>query len=297
MGISADGRTATLTWTVTGVTAEADVLSADPYDANQEPLPAYDRDHPRINGIKVSNVDVVRDGYDVWKVTAKYSRPSKGGGTHGEDPDDPLRAPPELWWEEISHAVPVDRDLEGNPIENSAGDAFEGGAPVTRKSYVFNVVQNEIAFNIVKALLFADATNSDAFEGGKPGELLLLSMLPTQRYTRLSEYIPVHYRIEFRDKAIWGQRPFDFQRMDRGFQAWVNENDVVTRYAIRDAGGEPISSPALLNAKGAVLKDGYTYETESGILNEWQYAVNYGCRFQPDFTWIKDRTGLNGIVG
>src|SRR5580700_5724708 len=59
-------------------------------------------------------------GPQAWKVYAHFSF-----GDHGIDADSPLAELPRIRWEPTRDMIPVDQDIDGNPIVNVNGDPFQ----------------------------------------------------------------------------------------------------------------------------------------------------------------------------
>ncbi len=129
-----------------------------------------------------SSVEAELSKFDLYEVTATYENCPVG---FFPNPLAPLQDPPKYKWECGNTSEAVDRDPTGNPITNSAGDAWSN--PPTRNFSVLclRVIKNQPQYNPSMALQFQDNVNSAAVIFNNqwifnPGVMLCKSIQPAQ---------------------------------------------------------------------------------------------------------------------
>lgn len=246
---SADGWTAARAWDVIAATSETDAIAASG-------IPAINASHPLNGYMKVRALPVERIGFNMYVVRAEYGYPPDGTEWPGPGTEsDPLDEPISIQWEAEEVIEPIDRDVNGAPITNSAGDAF--AEPVQRSFTLvrFSIYRNEPFFDAAEALLWANTTNSDNWT--VPGVGMLLAgqakcrfVTPTDSYRVDANYVKVRYAFEARKER------FTTRLLDQGFRAWYKDstdNDTRKPGEIFDAAGNRVTSPVRLNGNGTLL--------------------------------------------
>ena len=156
-------------------------------------VPAQGDAHPEDPSILcVATPTTVHAGPGRYEITAEY-------GTNTLQGVDPVGAPPRVRVSERLEEVPIDTDINGNPIVNSAGQPF-GSAPTgQRVSLEVSVTVTLPAFSFALATLFAGATNSDTLSIGgstvaQPFEAVCVSISPTSPVPLNATSVQVEYR-------------------------------------------------------------------------------------------------------
>lgn len=239
----ANGYTAERAWDVDGATSAADALAASG-------IPDINDAHPLKSDCKVKSLPVERNGFNSYLVRAIYETPADGNSHPGPGAQtDPLDMPPTIYWEIGSTSEEIDRDVNGNPLTNSAGDPYTG---VTREftTYYLILEQNEASFDVDKAGDYSNYVNSHNFSitgvgTFAAGNLLCKTIAPCEPYTSGASYVRVRYTFEARVDGF--KRRF----RDEGVYAWYsNSGDKKGQIYLKT--GEQITAPVLLDGTGGV---------------------------------------------
>lgn len=183
----------------------------------------------------------------VYEVTCSYLH---RWGERDESAEDPLIKKPEISWLSAVTNEPIDRDIEGYAIMNSAGEAFD--PPITREVYdlVLRYVRNERNFNPRNASEYEGAINSDSFLGLAEG-MVMCTVFDGQKIydeTR-GDYYQVTYEFQIRYDG-WKRKIFD-----KGFGEYLgkNEDGSPDWKEFLDENGHKLSEPAYLDGNGRRL--------------------------------------------
>ena len=103
------------------------------------------------------------DGIE-WIVTANYSwyDPLQAGGGQNQNP---LLMPIEVSWDMRDLEAALDRDIDGNPILNTAFDPYDPPLMTDDTRLTMTIVRNEAAFNLGWVLTYKGAIATDPFAG------------------------------------------------------------------------------------------------------------------------------------
>ncbi len=151
---------------------------------------------PQIT-VPISGLSVTTEkGPLLFTVRAEYARGNTGDST------DPLNRKPTFRWVTGNLTEPVDRDIKGNPIYNSAFDV-PSNKP-TRKIGILAayIVRWETDFDTDRWLAFNNTVNADTFRIRnrvvEPGQAFFESMEQLEEATFDADVIKIGYRIELR---------------------------------------------------------------------------------------------------
>ncbi len=261
---------ASQTFQVTEAANEADAVAQIPYQLGS--------DHDVYgSALKVNFIDPQQKGpAGFWEVRVDFSsdRPELNGT--------PLNTKPKYRWTRAVVTEEVDRDFDGNPIMNSAGDPPGNHPTVEIYDLVLGWTQYEPFFNLRGSMEYVGAVNSDNFTlltreiqalvfGGEcqctawepVGDIELgQSLVQVYREFRFRQ------RIKIKDDA-WASA-FDFRFMDQGNRGWYvdsTDNDV-----IRGEFWEPSLKAAIdltrLDGHGAPITEGMTVEGKTPLSND-----------------------------
>lgn len=262
-----DNQGASATWQVTGVASSIAAQTA--VDATTSETPDQlnsvyqDRDGVSYSYLLCDSVSVSTSGFEVFEVTATYSRPSDGG-SHNPEPDNPLDRPVEYSWEIGTALQTIETDINGNAIVNAAGDPPEQPVQIEVTSVFLNCMRNEASFNAATAISFTNRVNADSFFGASSGQAKCVGIRSDKMTTPDSVYWPVHYRFEFRGGVINGVADAKFRKriINRGYN--MIKDGKLTRIVDGDEPGSlvedavrlsrpSVSRPRLLDANGGLL--------------------------------------------
>lgn len=199
----------------------------------------------------VKSIDVQQgDGPYIYEVTANYI-----------SIENPLDLEPEIEWGKAVSNVEIDRDINGDPILNSAGQSPD--PPITEEfeDLVFRMTRNENYFNALLAHEYKGAVNSDIFLGFDPGFAKCIEISGTRARVADLVYWKVRYEIHFRlsnpipgtPKIGWIRRLLDEGRIEKTGTAGDGTPELLQN---KDQEGTVLSEPVLLDGEGKKLADG-----------------------------------------
>jgi len=232
---------------------EEDDPAARPLLARSAPgIPRPWASHPYHRWMTVQAKHVETISPILYKVTVTYKAETKSKIGRDDTPVSPLAMPPEENWYFATTNEPIDRDIEGNPLTNSAGESFD--PPLTREFHdlVGRIIKNQVAYNPVMAYEYIGSINSDSFRGFPPETVLCRVFTGDEVYTPYMKYYRVTYEFQVRFDG-WKRRV-----LDQGFREYVGTGtDGAPLYKqFTDNEGNPLTEPTLLNGNGKKLDDG-----------------------------------------
>lgn len=207
----------------------------------------------------------------MFKVVVKYVRKSWSAS----DEDNPLEEPAQIDFASITVVEPVDADVYGTPIVNSAGEGYD--PPVTREFHdlVVRITRNEVDFDPMDILNFKGTCNLNPFWGAPRGVAKIANInAPMVRVNDDLVYRRVTYEIHLRrpEKELyeaigltWGQAceyAWQTRLLDRGFREIAKDDagnvevdaDGATIYKVfRGKYDIPLSDPVMLDGTGSRL--------------------------------------------
>ncbi len=198
------------------------------------------------------------EGPLVFKVTCNYITKTTGISVSGSSgASGPLSQKPEISWTFATSEEPIDRDINGKPILNSAQESFDPPISQSKDDLVLRYVRNERFFNPRFAMRFKGAVNSSTFLGVSPGLVKCTVFDGDKVYdNEFSDYFVVTYEFQFRLGMVAGKQYGWLRRiLDQGFRELLGKNEDGTPIweNIKDNAGNPLSEPALLNGSGREL--------------------------------------------
>jgi len=211
-------------------------------------IPCYGDAHPNDGWLRAGLPQVRALSPWFFEVTIVYKIPDLS--TFNNE-DNPLNAPPDRRWGYVECTEPIDEDLDGNPIVNTAGDTFDPPPTETFYDPLYTVVRNEAVAGAIVSLQYNDAVNADPFLGASPGEAWIRvesEEVHAKQLTYCRMTYAVQFRVNKRDKAGWKLRILN-QGYNSKFQ--TGSDDTAVRPVMDKRTGTPISHPVLLDAKGA----------------------------------------------
>lgn len=186
-----------------------------------------------------------------------WGSPGIGGGpgtsytvVFGDQPS-PIDEPAEITWGFASSQEPIDADIHGNPLRNTADEPFD--PPPTREfnDLVCTFQRNEAAVNPLTMLAYQDAVNSDQFGFANAGQARITRLTAESRTVQGFTFWRVRYEIQFRADG-WKKRI-----LNEGFRERTGKDskELPIYRQITDDAGNPLSKPVLLDAQGKRLAD------------------------------------------
>jgi len=203
-----------------------------------------------------------------YEVTVQYRPPETpgggdGGGGGGGGGHNPLDERPEVSWGYTSSVEPVEADVTGAALTNTAGDAFD--PPLTKEALirVYRCVRNEADADAHAESLYDDSLNAEPWHGFRPGRCRMRPILIEQRYHGELVYYPKTYEVLIGpltpEDTVEGSFTWYWRIANRGFRSrYLDGDGNVQHKAIRDGQGNLVSEPALLAEDGTELEYPYT---------------------------------------
>lgn len=164
-------------------------------------------------------------------------------------PQDPTQHPIDISWEPAQFERQAIKDVNGDPVVNSANDKFNPAETMDDSRPVFIIVRNEKVYNDGVMATYRDTVNSDVFFGYAPQLVKCHSITgKLARDQDIGWYWIVTYRFEW-NKDGWHKKP-----LDAGYKTYPEGATAPT--VILDKIGVPISDVSLLDGNGNELPAG-----------------------------------------
>lgn len=208
-------------------------------------IPRYGEAHPLDGWLRAGFPQVRTVAPWYFEVTVNYEIP----GT-SEFEDNPLNAPPDRRWSYVERSQEIDVDLDGKPIVNTAGEAFQG---LTETVYdpLYTVSRNEKVAGAAISLIYNDAVNADPFLGAPPGTAWM-RVEAEEVYTKYLVYCRMTYSVQFRvnerDHAGWKLRI-----LNQGYNARPSIGAEPVPVFDRTTNA-PMTTPSFLDENGMYIK-------------------------------------------
>lgn len=305
------GRTARRGFDVTGVSSENAAIAADG-------IPQRNELHPQAGTrqVLVRSHRARRRGPSLYRVTVEYAEP-QFSSRHEEEYEDPLLKPPRLMYVDINREIEIDSDKDGNPIVNSAREAFRNRATDYVTEFNLEVRVNEPFFDPILAnelRLSVNETplNIEGIQIANALEARLMRMRPDGEHELNSDYVTVLYEWNIRPRifAPEGVSPHAIRVKDQGMMGAAtdgasgfklvhiydtdeddNPADPVTDDVPLDGAGAPLLGGLVLGeddqtAASLSAPDGATVENRTNAKFLW---------YDPPRLTVKDHVGQLGL--
>lgn len=266
VGISADGSTASIVWTVSGATSPSEVKNSP-----DKPV-RINSPHPDEPGsyLLCDNLRVATISPTLYRLVASFRVPKNGGTTHPDTTTNPLAEPAKFYWEPIRISDVAEQDSDGNFITASSGRGFD---PPPYREYMamsLKIVRNEPRYSVATGLAWANVVNASAWGDADKGTVRCVGIYPDQPYTAQSSYVAVSYNFEYRPPNVFGPRPFQLRILDQDTMTVraLAENPESPKGLVRliDYNGDPVDGPIRLDGTGRPLDEGITYRNAIGSI-------------------------------
>ncbi len=232
-------------------------------------VPQQGAQHPFDRGMYLARKSVeTAEGAFRYQVTCSYSTLTLG------ELENPLREKPQIHWTFVTTDEPVDKDINGKAILNSALEPFD--PPITKPVHdlALQYTRNERRYNQMTALKYKGKINSNTFLDAPPGTVMCTVFDADKIYDeKYGDYYRVTYEFQFRLEEVGGKK-WGWRRriLDAGFRELVEIADTTGEphwENIKDEDGNPVSQPVPLDGDGMKLHptgkwppDGYFLEFE-----------------------------------
>lgn len=239
----------------------AGALHADPQFASGAVHPYTD-----LISVQTATPKCISPGF--YRVSLQY-----GYGNYG-DTENPLEQPPVYDWRFGSASEPVDLDYDGNPIVNSALDAYDPNDTDEFTTIFLTYSRNEPFFDLQKPLKYMNRVNQNGFAVRRlgfvqPGQAKCLCIMPSGPFTDLVNFVNTRYEFEFRagrkmdSDGLWDG--FKSRRMDQGTRCFYEggpdgvPGDIYLPDYKKTFAPTPTTTPIRLDGYGGVFDDGKGY--------------------------------------
>jgi len=167
-GSDESGDTGAMGWTV--LVTESDPKLGAEVAKTAPGIPRVYDGHPADAAKRCTSVNARALGPRFFEVVAEF-KAKRGGGTPGEEPDDPRARRPEFRWATVSSSEPVDEDSAGDPIMNTAQQPLDPPLVLDFNDLALSVIRN-VKTNAAYLWLFEGrgAVNAEPFLGFQPFE-------------------------------------------------------------------------------------------------------------------------------
>jgi len=218
-------------------------------------IPRMYTSHPYHRWYYVQAIDArPLNGPMLYEVTVHYGALTPVSGSDIGEPVDPLAIPPKWTWPQAAVTEQIDRDINGDPITNSAGETFDPPPTNEVQEFVARVELYRAVFNPVLAWEYRGAVNSDIFLGF-PAEKVKCT-----HYEGEEMQTPggLRYRIVMEFHVRWDG--WKLRRLDEGFREYygVNDDGTPDYRNILDTSGLQVTEPHKLKDTGRKLEVGGT---------------------------------------
>lgn len=208
-----------------------------------------------------------------WVATGEYSSaPLSQKEREKQDNPNPLNRSATRRWSTTQYKVPVEKDIEGNAVVNTAGDAYD--PPPEKDSSHWSVTITKNVSSVPAFIIdYQDAINDDEIEIGgltvpaKMAKIQAIEIGDLMEENNVSFY-QFSYTIEF-NKDTWV-----LSLLQQGLRQ-KKSGDATARLPCVDDDDDPVTSPVLLDADGYQLADP---QASSGVY------VDHDVYEEKDFT-------------
>ena len=231
-------------------------------------IPQRGDPHPSDSKIKVGDVSIVKEqgatknfvATVLWKTPdGKETEPFDTGSISGQGTGNL-----DFEWSTVTVTEPVDRDVNGKPIMNTAGEFFD--PPLTKDFHdsVLSIARDQTTWNQNLVTLYLDTVNRGDAYGFKHGEGRLVSMNARQQDDGTWR---AQYQIQFRTGG-WAKRI-----LNAGFRELFNNGQadppgLLQLRNILDSRGDPVARPWPLKENGQALSLKAVQDINAGKVKE-----------------------------
>ena len=193
-----------------------------------------------------------------FEVSVHYGALTPKGGAAAGEPVDPVAIPP-LWsYPQAVTTEKIDRDVDGDPITNSAGESPD--PPLTEEfhDHVGRVVLYRMEYDQLQAWEYRGAVNSVAWRGFPAGTVLCTVNTGEEMQTPFG----LRFRITMEFQARWTKKEdgshIGWQRrvLDEGFRDITSLDADGKPEQFTDKNDVVLTEPTKLDGSGGKLADG-----------------------------------------
>lgn len=186
-----------------------------------------------------------QNDFTVWIVTGEYSSDKDKRDSSTTATENPLARHWDVSWSTETYQRVATKDIDGDPIQNTADEDFVDPAEVERSRLQLTVRRNEAYFDAAKMLTYVDTVNKRKFYGSEPQTAKIKSISASEKVENTEEgqfrYYEVTYVIQFR------QEGWLLSLLNQGLRKKISDGVYVK---MKDESGQPLTKPVLLNEAG-----------------------------------------------
>ena len=225
-------------------------------------IPKLFEPHPDDEGVICKSIDPDQSddeaSYEVM-VTAEYDDQYSGSEEEDEEENaDPLNRPVQVSLSFNEHDEIVIRDIDGDPVQNSALDPFD--PPLTRKagSLRFGMTKNYPSLDLPFLQAYKNAINSDTWNGFDPGVVRIANITGSKQIESMRTgmttvkvvYWQLTFEFELAETGFGKDGTWKAYVLDQGYRLWPLGEDAP--FPIYASDGTPVSTPAPLDGAGDI---------------------------------------------
>ncbi len=211
-----------------------------------EDLPALGDSHPNNIWATVDNITVRNTNGNSYRVVVHYM-----------DIGNPAMRVVDASYGSNITTESIDKDINNNPLENSSGEQFTVDEDFHDATY--SASGYSLSWSASNAASYRNTTNNATWFSNPIGTCRVVKYDAEPVYISGSKYWKWYLEIHFRTDG-WDRRILD--------QGTMTKDATTGLITIKDADGNPVTSPVKLNGSGGVLADGSaavyrTFQTKS----------------------------------
>lgn len=259
-------------WITATAKMEFNVFVNDTLDTEETVLtypgiPGDKSAHPNFPYLRCDSRDAQRQGPRHFVVTCTFkSAPYK------QTPSGPLNEPVQISYFTIGTEGACEEDINGKPITTKCGELIYG---VTRtfSDLGIRLSKNFATFDPPSFYLFINTVNSNTFLGFPPGTLWIASIAADEQFFDELPYWKVNVEIHARKPyRTTNERAWWVRYRHQGYRAFYTVGSE-TRVLKVTRGGEPVTSPVLLDEDGFEMVEDWTQDPEAHWLESQIYET------------------------
>lgn len=262
-------------------TRKFEVRTNDPFDgprnvASSILLPGLGQPYITLRegdaGALVKSVEPAQHADDptLWIVTVKYDTQfdTKDGQAPKDRPEDPLARPPVWKFGFVKTTRPLVKDINGNPILNTAGCYFDPPAEEEVAYLTISITQNKAFWWADQARALMKSVNKKAWYTLPPRTVRFMGQEAESKYENNLQFWSVTTNLEVHEET-WDLVLLNAGFAELRFNPATGKNEL---FEIRDGTGRGHPQPYLLSKEGFKLPaTGNPYWLTFKIYNEIDY--------------------------
>lgn len=236
-------------------------------------LPREKSEHPLFPFLYCDAIEVQREGPRKFVYTANYkSRPYKDA----TNPQSPLNEPVQISYFTISNEGGCEEDINGKPIVTRCGEPVVG---ITRvySDLGIRLTKNFGTFDPPSFYLFINTVNSDTFLGFPAGTLWIANISAEEQFFEVEDVTLPYWKVTVEINArkpyrTTTDKAWYVRYRHQGFRSFQTVGSFVLPLKVI-RGGEPVTTPVLLDANGFEIPESSSTEPNAVWLESQIYET------------------------